>query len=68
MKTEYGHTVAENATILAENCDFCIWEWQGWFYLSGLGGTRFVFTSEFDWNRLASVIIEATKKIKGESE
>lgn len=65
MKTDYGHTVAENAIILAENSDYCVWKWQGWFFLSGLGETRFVYTSELDWNRLASVIIEATEKMGG---
>ena len=68
MKTDYGHTVAENAIILAENSDYCVWKWQGWFFLSGLGETRFVYTSELDWNRLASVIIEATEKMGGVKE
>ena len=65
MKTDYGHTVAENSIILAENSNFCVWKWEDWYYLSGLGETRFVFIDENDWNRLASVIIEATKNLRG---
>ena len=65
MKTEYGHVVAENAIILAENSDYCVWAWNDWFFLSGLGGMRFAFVNENNWDRLASVIIKATEKIKG---
>ena len=64
MKTDYGHTVAENAIILAENSDYCVWAWEDWFFISGLGETRFAFTNKNDWIRLASVIIEATEKIR----
>lgn len=65
MKTEYGHAVAENAIILAENSDYCVWVWNDWFFIDELGETRFAFVNEKDWNRLASVIIKATETIKG---
>lgn len=65
MKTEYGHKVADDAVILAENSYFCVWKWEGWYYLSGLGETTFVYTDESEWDDLASVIIEATKNIRG---
>ena len=68
MKTEYGHTVAENAIILAENSDYCVWAWKDWFFIDGLGETRFAFTNKNDWNRLASVIIEAAEKTGGVKE
>lgn len=64
MKTKYGHTVADESIILAENSNFCVWKWEGWYYLSGLGETQFVFTNESQWDELASVIIKATKNIK----
>ena len=65
MKTDYGHMVADDAVILAENSYFCVWKWNGWYYLSGLGKTNFVFTEECEWDDLASVIIEATEKMGG---
>ena len=65
MKTEYGHAVADDAIILAENSNYCVWKWDGWYYLTGLGEPTFVFTDESQWDELASIIIEATKNKRG---
>lgn len=65
MKTKYGHTVPENAIILAENNRYCVWAWEDWLFLDGLAETRFAFTTETEWNEFVNVITEANKTISG---
>lgn len=58
----------EGAELIAEGGDYTIYEYDGWYYLRGLGRTTYVFCDKSEWDLFSAVIRLADLKIQGESE
>ena len=60
--------IPEGTNLVAEGGGYTVFEYDGWYYLRGLGSTDYVFSSKQEWDLFSSVIRLADLKIQGVEE
>ena len=61
-------TAPNGTNLIAEGGGYTIYEYEGWYYLSGLGSTTYVFDTKQGWDLFSAVIRLADLRIQGEKE